>query len=171
MITGPAVLALRRGTVAIDASGMRRRARRLLHGTCAAVVALTLAAGCERAPGPADDRGAPPGGMTEDEFVGQVAALTVAVEEGLTGEAARDRAADLGGGRHTRDEIDAYANLLRADPERWADVRERIDRRIEELRGRESVPSATPRAEDEPQGEGPAGARTDAPHNESADAS
>jgi hypothetical protein len=136
------------------------------------VVALTLASGCDRAPEPADDRGAPPGGMTEDEFVDQVAALTVAVEEGLTGEAARDRAADLGGGRHTRDEIDAYANVLRADPERWAAVSERIDGRIEELRGRGAVPSATPQPEGAPRGDGPAaGARTGEPHDEPADAS
>jgi hypothetical protein len=158
--------------VAIGASILRRRAGRLLHAAwVAALVALTLAAGCERPSEPAGDRERPPGGMTEDEFVDQVAALSVAVEAGLTGEEARDRAAELGGGRHTRDEIDAFASVLRADPERWAAVAERIDRRIEELRGRSRGPSPPPETEGEPRGDVQTpGAQTDEPRDEPADA-
>ena len=124
------------GSVAIDVSVMRRGLPRLLQAaTCAAAIAVVAAAGCDRASDLSDDQEIPAAPMSEDGFVEHMAALTLAVEDGLTGEEARGRAAELGAVLYARDEIEAFADILRADPERWAGVAVRIDRRIADLRG------------------------------------
>lgn len=120
----------------IDASLERRKARWLVQAAvCAgAVIAFAVATGCDRPPEPSEDQEISTAAMTEDEFVAHMAALTVAVEDGLSGEEARDRAAELGGALYTRDEIEEFADILRADAERWAAVSDRIDRKIAEIR-------------------------------------
>jgi hypothetical protein len=71
--------------------------------------------------------------MSEDEYVAHVAALTVAVEEGLTGEEAAARALELGSGGHSREEVEAFAATMRERPERWVELEKRVDLRIDEL--------------------------------------
>jgi hypothetical protein len=155
----------------IDTSVVRRRVRRLLHAAACAAAAVALASGCERPPEPTGDRDGPAAGITEEEFVEHVAALTVAVEDGLAGEQARDRAAELGGGSYTREEIDAFAEVLRADPERWAAVAERIDRRIAELRSEGPGANARPGEPDQPRDDSPtADAPMGEPRGDAADA-
>jgi hypothetical protein len=122
--------------VAIVVSVMRRRWRRLVQAAALGVAAIAVACmlSCDRPPEPAQDPEISTGAMTEDEFVDHLAALTVAVEDGLSGYEATDRAAELGGGRYTREEIEAFADALSADPVRWAAVADRVDRRVAEIR-------------------------------------
>jgi hypothetical protein len=119
---------------------MRRTARGLVQAgaVAGALLALASAPGCERPPEPVEDREIATAAMTEAEFVDHMAALTVAVGDGLTGEEARDRAAELGGAHYTREEIETFADLLRADPVKWAAIAERVDQRIAEIRSAES---------------------------------
>lgn len=108
----------------------------VLHAPVVLLAVLFALAGCER-----DGRGGTgeerQTSMTEEQFVTHVAALTVATEEGLTGHDALARALELGGGDFTRKDVERYADLLRADPEHWAAVAKRIDKRVDELRSRE----------------------------------
>jgi U3 small nucleolar RNA-associated protein 14 len=121
--------------MAVNFSLMRRRIPAAVQAAaCAGLIAVAAIGGCDRASGLKEDQAARPAPMTEDEFVEQLAALTLAVEEGLTGEEARARAAELGETPFTREEMEAFADILADDPERWADVATRVDRRIEELR-------------------------------------
>jgi hypothetical protein len=124
---------------------MRRIGERVLQAaTCAALaIAVSLGAGCERPAEPSGNREISTAAMTEDEYIDHVAALTVAVEDGLTGDEARDRAVELGGASYTREELEAFVDILRADPVRWAAVNERIDRRIEEIRTGELGPGVS----------------------------
>lgn len=150
--------------MAIDVSVVGRRPARLLQAACAAAaIALLAAPGCDRASDLSEDHEVPAGTMTEDEFVDHVAALTVAVEQGLVGDEARDRAAELAGSRYARDEIEAFADILRADPVRWAAVADRIDRRVADLRSAGSGGPADAGAGEPPGGGGPADAGTDEP--------
>lgn len=123
--------------MAIGFSLMRRRIPAAVHAAaCAGLIAVAAIGGCDRASGLKEEQGPGPAPMTEDEFVEQLAALTLAVEEGLTGEEARSRAAQLGRTPFTREEMEAFAGILADDPERWADVAARVDRRIEELQAK-----------------------------------
>lgn len=138
----------------IAASIVRRAVPRLLQTVAlvGTVAALASIGGCDRSPELSEEREIETAAMTEDEFVDHMAALTVAVEDGLKGEEARDRAADLGGGRYTRDEIEAFADRLRADPVRWAELAGRIDRRIDEIRSEERIGEDRGAATDGPRG-------------------
>jgi hypothetical protein len=100
----------------------------------AAVVLAALAvAGCGR--GDAPEEAAPAtASMTEEEYVVHMAALTIAVEEGLTGDAAAARAVELGSGGHSREEVEELAALLREHPERWLELEKEVDRKIVDLR-------------------------------------
>lgn len=121
---------------------MRRRDGRLLQGAVCVVAAFAVlsAGGCGG--GESDVSPDPPGApMSEGGFVEHMAALTVAVQEGLSGDAARIRVAELGAPTYTREEIEAFARTLEGDPERWAGVALRIDRRIGELEGEASLQS------------------------------
>jgi len=97
-------------------------------------LACLLSCGCE--PGSGD--GAPDTSgttsMTESDYVAHIAALTVAVEEGLTGEDAAARAVELGGGGHSREEVEKLAARLRSRPRRWVELEGEIDVRIGELK-------------------------------------
>ena len=142
------------GSVAIDVSVMRRGLPRLLQAAaCAAAIAVVAAAGCDRASDLSEDQEIPAAPMTEDDFVEHMAALTLAVEDGLTGEEARARAAELGAVLYARDEIEAFADILRADPERWAGVAARIDGRIADLRSAGSGGPAQPAGTDQSRGD------------------
>jgi hypothetical protein len=117
---------------------MRRTMLRLLQAAGAvALLSLLAAAGCGRASDPAGEV-PPPATMNEDEYVEHVAALTIAVEDGLSGEEARARVAELGAPLYAREEVEAFAEILRRDPERWADVAARLDVRIADLRRAEA---------------------------------
>ena len=117
---------------------MRRRNTRLLQrAACVgAAFAVLAAAGCDLGGGEPRPSPDPPGApMSEDDFVEHMAALTIAVQEGLSGDDAEARVAELGATAYTREEIEAFARVLEEDPERWAAVALKIDRRVRELEG------------------------------------
>lgn len=118
-----------------DATVIRRRAGRAAPALTAAAIALAAlaAAGCGQEDA-ADEaaRGAP--SMTEEQYVAHIAALTIAVEEGLTGAAADARAVELGSSGHSREEVEEFAELLRERPERWLEMEREVDRRMADLR-------------------------------------
>jgi len=70
------------------------------------------------------------GSMTEADYIAHIAALTVAVGEGLTGEAAIERAKNLGSAGHTREEVERFAERLKTRPERWLRIEKEIEERI-----------------------------------------
>ena len=61
---------------------------------------------------------------------------TIALEEGLMGKPAALRVAELGGPDYTRQEIEAFREILRDDPERWVRIMKSVDVRTSELRAR-----------------------------------
>ncbi len=116
--------------------------------TAAAALALAIlmAGGC----GP-DEGTAEPGSpaaigssgatsMTERDYVDHIAALTIAVEEGLSGEDAASRAIELGSRGHSREEVEEFARTLRSHPETWVEIEREVDRRIGELRSAAADP-------------------------------
>ena len=110
--------------------------------TVAAALALTVLAvgGC----GPDAGTGQPgapaatgtsvASSMTEEDYVTHIAALTIAVEEGLSGEDAASRAIELGSRGHSREEVEEFARTLRSRPKTWVEIEREVDRRIGELR-------------------------------------
>ena len=72
--------------------------------------------------------------LTVEEYVAHMAALSVAVEEGLSGREAADRAIELGGGGHTREEVEAFTDAMRRLPEEWAAVEIEVSERMKEIR-------------------------------------
>ena len=72
--------------------------------------------------------------MTTEDYVVHVAALTIAVEEGLSGEGAASRAIELGSRGHSREEVERFARALRTRPETWVEIEKEVDRKIDELR-------------------------------------
>jgi hypothetical protein len=113
-----------------------RNARVLFEGFAAVfVTALALIAcpGCgsdDTTPEIPGAGAAPGGSMTEAQYIAHLAALTVAVGEGLTGEAAEERAMDLGSAGHTREEVERFAERLKARPERWLEIEREIEERV-----------------------------------------
>ena len=97
-------------------------------------LACLLSCGC--GPGGGDGTPDTPGttSMTERDYVAHIAALTIAVEEGLTGEDAVARAVELGSGGHSREEVEELAARLRSRPLRWVELEREIDVRIRELK-------------------------------------
>lgn len=79
-------------------------------------------------------------GVTAGDFVSYVAALTVAVEEGLVGDAARLRVEELGAPALERARVEAFAARLREDPERWVRTATLIEARAAELRAAQEAP-------------------------------
>jgi hypothetical protein len=109
---------------------------------------VALAGGC-RAPSEKPEGAA---SLSDDQYVAAVAALSVAVHEGLSGEAARARAAELGGGEPTRAEIEETESALARDPEHWAALSARIDQRVREMEaGGASEEAERPSQEGTPQ--------------------
>lgn len=100
-------------------------------------VLLLVACGCGSEsgtgsePGPAEPADLP---VSEAEFIDYTAAVTLAVEEGFSGEAAMVRVSQLGVEVQRREDIEAFAAYLREHPLRWAEVAQKVDDRIEELR-------------------------------------
>ncbi|MEA3409126.1 MAG: hypothetical protein U9Q95_02150 [Candidatus Eisenbacteria bacterium] len=74
------------------------------------------------------------GSMTEENYVAHIAALTIAVEEGLSGEDAVSRAIELGSKGHSREEVEEFAKTLRSRPRTWIEIEREVDRRIGEIR-------------------------------------
>ncbi len=76
--------------------------------------------------------------VTEAEYINFMAALTIALEEGLTGEAADSRVSELGIRILDDDDIESALDGLRHDPVHWAEIERSVDEQIELLR--EKVP-------------------------------
>lgn len=99
---------------------------------------------------PGIDAGRPRGGgaragapeVTAEGLVSYVAALTVAVEDGLVGEAALLRAEKLGAPRYERAQVEAFAARLREDPEQWIRIAARIGERVDALRAGQEAPAS-----------------------------
>jgi hypothetical protein len=110
--------------------------------TAAAALALAIliTGGCEPdggtaesgAPATTGSSGVP--SMTEQDYIAHIAALTIAVEEGLSGEDAASRAIELGSRGHSREEVEEFARALRSRPKTWLEIEHEVDRRIGELR-------------------------------------
>lgn len=124
------------GTRLGPASSIGRTGRRRLQP--AAATALLPALLCVLALQGCSERGE--GGAGRDTvlepsaYVAHVAALAVATEEGLTGEAALARAAELGGGEYSREDIEAFAAVMRERPREWLELERSVDERIRQLR-------------------------------------
>ena len=111
-------------------------------GTAAAALALVIliTGGCgpdggTAEPGVPAATGSPDApSMTEQDYIAHIAALTIAVEEGLSGEEAASRAIELGSRGHSREEVEAFARALRSRPKTWVEIEREVDRRIGELR-------------------------------------
>lgn len=72
--------------------------------------------------------------MTTEDYIVHVAALTIAVEEGLSGKDATSRAIELGSRGHSREEVERFARTLRSRPKTWVEIEKEVDRKIDELR-------------------------------------
>jgi len=72
--------------------------------------------------------------MTEEDYIAHVAALTVAVEEGLSGEEADRRAVELGSRGYSREQVEQFAARLSSRPHRWVEIEKEIDARAAGLR-------------------------------------
>ena len=119
---------------------IRRRALAVLHRAGRPLAAVAVAAavgfwGCQTSEGPGGTEApALDTRVTEEGFVDHVAALNLALYEGLTGDDAAARVAALGAENYARAEVEAYAEILKRDPERWARLARTISERVEELR-------------------------------------
>ncbi len=125
---------------------MRRRVtadvrHAVLATVCAAALVLTSVAltGC------GTDANTESETVPEDEvYVEYMAALTFSIEEGLSGETAEARIAELGVEPLSRDEIDGHVQRLSCDPIRWSRLEERVEERVEELRREQRSPTSAP---------------------------
>lgn len=72
--------------------------------------------------------------MTAESYVAHVAALTIAVEEGLSGQDAMSRAIELGSEGHSREEVERFALTLRSRPKTWVEIEREVDKKIIEIR-------------------------------------
>ena len=72
--------------------------------------------------------------MTSEAYVAHMAALTIAVEEGLSGQDAASRAIALGSKGHSREEVEEFARTLRSRPKTWVEIERKVDKRIVEIR-------------------------------------
>lgn len=112
----------------------RRRDRRVTSLVAGAALAVALA-GCGLEPNePATTLPAGGPAMTEAEYVDVMAAVNLALEEGLAGEEALERARALGAPEFTRAEIEEFVEHLRGSPMEWARVERRVHEKIALLR-------------------------------------
>ncbi len=117
-----------------------RAARGIRTIAAAFALAVLMTGGC----GPDGETGQPgapaargPSGtpsMTAGDYVAHIAALTIAVEEGLSGHDAASRAIALGSKGHSREEVEEFARTLRSRPKTWVEIEREVDKRIVELR-------------------------------------
>ena len=132
--TDPYTYLGRRGAVGLQ-HGFRHARRAAVLALCAATLAASALSliGCS---GGAEPRGGEgrSATITEEQYVNRMAALTVAVEEGLSGEAALARATELGAPDCSREELEQFARGLRQRPAEWVAVEERVENRVKELR-------------------------------------
>jgi hypothetical protein len=138
--------AMRTGRMHASHAARRGSVARVLLVALLSALAVGPGTGCgagDTDAGGAGDRGANAAAdVTEEGLVSYVAGLTVAVEDGLVGEAARLRAAELGAPRYERAQVEAFAARLREDPERWVRIAARIDERVKALRAAEETPAS-----------------------------
>jgi hypothetical protein len=108
----------------------------------ASAVLVVATSGCGPEPAePASGRSVENTAMTETEYVEIMAALNVALEEGLLGEDALARARELGAKIFTRTEIEQFAERLKEDPTKWTRIERRVHERVTELM---SLPRTSP---------------------------
>jgi hypothetical protein len=119
----------------IRLSVCKRRAAACIRTAALLALASLLAAGCGREGGTGEPGAAGTPSMTESDYVTHIAALTIAVEEGLSGEDAVARVIELGSKGHSREDVEELAALLRSRPHEWVEIEREIDERIGELRG------------------------------------
>jgi len=113
----------------------RRSHRRRLVLAFACAAALIAHAGCGLDPAEPVERRSPGDlPMTESQYVEFMAALNVALEEGLTGEDALERARELGATVFDRNDVEVFIDHLRETPADWSRVERRVEERIAELR-------------------------------------
>ncbi len=98
---------------------------------CAAALVLAVAAltGCA-----ADASTETETDPMDTVYIEYMAALTLSIEEGLSGETAEARIAELGVEPLSRNEIDGHIQRLSRDPVRWSRLEEQVEERVEELR-------------------------------------
>lgn len=72
--------------------------------------------------------------ITEAEYIDYISALTVALEEGLTGDAADLRISELGVKVLIDGEIELVLDGLRRDPIHWVEIERSIDERTKLMR-------------------------------------
>ena len=77
-------------------------------------------------------------------YIEYMAALTLSIEEGLSGEAAEARIVELGVEPLSRDEIDGHVERLSRDPVMWSRLEEQVEERVEELRREQRSPTSVP---------------------------
>ena len=95
-------------------------------------VCVAALSGCAPEPAPEPQASSPT--LSVEEYVAHMAALAVAVEEGLSGEPAAARALELGGGGHTREEVERFTDAMSRRPEVWAGVEAEVVERIREIK-------------------------------------
>ena len=76
-------------------------------------------------------------------YVEYMAALTLSIEEGLSGEAAEARISELGVEPLSREAVDELIQQVSRDPVRWSRLEERVGERVEELRRNERSQGAS----------------------------
>ena len=125
----------------IRPSALKRTAVPVMRTAALLMLACLLAAGCGQEGGTGGPGGSAAPSMTESEYVAHIAALTIAVEEGRSGDAAYARAVELGSKGHSREDVEEFAALLRSRPQRWVEIEREIDTRIGELRNDPAGPA------------------------------
>ena len=108
------------------------------------LTACLVACGCGEDAGPDETTLGGPSSMTEEDYIAHVAALTVAVEEGLSGEDAALRAVELGSRGYSRQQVEQFAARLSTRPHRWIEIEKEIDARAARIRSGESGSADTP---------------------------
>jgi hypothetical protein len=87
--------------------------------------------------------------VTEAEYIDFIAALTVALEEGLTGEAIDLRVSELGVKVLNDDDIEPVLDDLRRDPIHWVEIERSVGERIELIRKENRRPKRSEHPESE----------------------
>ncbi|MCD4690059.1 hypothetical protein K8S17_01215 [bacterium] len=82
----------------------------------------------------------------DNTYVEYMAALTLAIDEGLCGEDAAVRILELGSEPLTRDELDAHVERLSRDPVKWSRLEENVENRVEDLSREVRASDRTPQS-------------------------
>jgi hypothetical protein len=117
-------------------NGRRTTARGELILCALALAAIALlACGCGQDAEAPDEPGRQRGDarISEEGFVETLAALSAALDEGHRGDEAWERALELGAFAYSRAEIEAFADAVRPDADRWRGIMEAVEARTAEI--------------------------------------